>query len=157
MKVTKGYLYIPSSYLVNHPSFQFNVQSFTPRLLRPHPYCNQDIVAVARGPIVYCVEDVDNSWVTNHFKDVALDTSIPLQELDKLGSKEGYIAISAPEAGVMINSSSWDLLMQDPHSKQSNGEGVNKCRKDLEFIPYYARANRGGKGQMRVGLRVARP
>jgi hypothetical protein len=26
--------------------------------------------------------------------------------------------------------------------------------RDLFFIPYYLRANRGGKGQMRVGLRV---
>jgi hypothetical protein len=25
----------------------------------------------------------------------------------------------------------------------------------LRFIPYYFRANRGGKGQMRVGLRIA--
>jgi hypothetical protein len=29
----------------------------------------------------------------------------------------------------------------------------NKEVKDLHFVPFYYRANRGGKGQMRVGLR----
>ncbi len=154
-KVSKGYLYLTSSYLAKHPTFKLEVQGFTPRLLRPHPYCNQDIVAIARGPIVYCVEDIDNPWVTNHFKDVAIDTSVPLKEIDKLGSKEGYVAISAPGAGVAIESSSWNVLSQDTDDKKTNGE-AEKGRKDLTFIPYYARANRGGKGQMRVGLRVAR-
>lgn len=25
-------------------------------------------MAVARGPVVYCVEDIDNPWVEEHFK-----------------------------------------------------------------------------------------
>ena len=29
--------------------------------------------------------------------------------------------------------------------------------KDLRFVPYYFRANREGKGQMRVGLKAASP
>jgi hypothetical protein len=31
---------------------------------------------------------------------------------------------------------------------------VHEQRRDLCFVPYYLRANRGGQGQMRVGLRV---
>ena len=35
-----------------------------------------------------------------------------------------------------------------------SSDEVSKSWKDLNYIPYYLRANRGGKGQMRVGLRV---
>jgi hypothetical protein len=38
------------------------------REIAPHPFTNLNIVALARGPIVYCVEDVDNPWVQDHFK-----------------------------------------------------------------------------------------
>lgn len=38
------------------------------RCLVPHPHTNQNTVALARGPLVYCVEDVDNPWVSDHFK-----------------------------------------------------------------------------------------
>lgn len=39
-----------------------------PRVVRPHPLTMQPIAYVTRGPIVYCVEDVDNPWENNHFK-----------------------------------------------------------------------------------------
>jgi uncharacterized protein len=143
-----------------HPNFQLHIEGFTPRFIRPHPYCNQDIVAVARGPIVYCVEDIDNPWVTNHFRDVAIDTSSPrpnespLREVSKLGTEHDFVAISAPGAGVLIDPS-WDLLSQNGHENRSEIARKEE-RKDLNLIPYYLRANRGGGGQMRVGLRIAR-
>ena len=40
---------------------------------------------------------------------------------------------------------------------QITAEARNEIKgqtRDLHFIPYYLRANRGGRGQMRVGLRV---
>src|SRR4051794_1194696 len=49
------------------PSLQ-DTRPFEAPVLTPHPFTNQDIVAVARGTIVYCVEDVDNPWVDDHFK-----------------------------------------------------------------------------------------
>lgn len=35
------------------------------------------------------------------------------------------------------------------------GDGVARGVRQLNFVPYYFRANRGGGGQMRVGLRRA--
>jgi hypothetical protein len=43
-----------------------------PRLVRPHPLTMQPVVYMTRGPIVYCVEDIDHPWENNHFKVSAL-------------------------------------------------------------------------------------
>lgn len=123
--------------------------------MQPHPYSNQDIVAVRRGPIIYCVEDVDNPWVKNHFRDVAIDPSVSLREVGKDPSIQDFIIISAPKAGALLESSPWNVVSQQKDSVP--GVVYSKSeRKDLTFIPYYARANRGGSGQMRVGLRILR-
>lgn len=61
-----------------------------------------------------------------------------------------YIAIVAQNgAKGELDMSAWDgQIVAEPRSEASKGS------KDLNFIPYYLRANRGGSGQMRVGLRV---
>jgi hypothetical protein len=60
-----------------------------------------------------------------------------------------YIGIIA-EKGCKgeLDTSSWNKQIV------SEGGSINEVRRDLCFIPYYLRANRGGQGQMRVGLRV---
>jgi len=67
MEVEKGYAYLPASYIQNNRSFELDVEMHV-RKISPHPFTNLDIVALARGPLVYCVEDVDNPWVKDHFK-----------------------------------------------------------------------------------------
>lgn len=62
-----GYARVPATWVDHNSRFELNIP-LKPRVIRPHPYSNQDIVALARGPIVYCVEDVDNLWVDDHFK-----------------------------------------------------------------------------------------
>lgn len=47
----------------------------------------------------------------------------------------------------------WDVIADDITSTSRSEQGEEKGE-DLVFIPYYARANRGGNGMMRVGLRV---
>lgn len=37
------------------------------RILVSHPLTNQNTLTIARGPVVYCVEDFDNPWVQDHF------------------------------------------------------------------------------------------
>lgn len=38
------------------------------RIVRPHPLTMQRVAYVTRGPIVYCVEDIDHPWEGDHFK-----------------------------------------------------------------------------------------
>ena len=65
---------------------------------------------------------------------------------------EGYVAITMKKAGVFL-----------AHEKLASGldltglENLVDAKKDavdLHFVPYWARANRGGKCMMRVGIRT---
>lgn len=135
-----------------------------PRLLRPHPFTNQRIAVLARGPLIYCVEDVDHPWVTDHFKSLVLAPGItqapPHQlrdyvvEAEKadLPLGEKYLGITLKKGGV--------VLSQEELAPALEREGLaalveGKEAVDLHFVPYWARANRGGvKHQMRVGIRT---
>jgi DUF1680 family protein len=65
--VHDGYLYLTASWAKLHPKFYLYIP-LVPRIVTPHPFANQDVIALARGPIIYCLEDEDNEWVTDHFK-----------------------------------------------------------------------------------------
>ena len=119
-----------------------------PRLIFSHPHTTQDMVTVAYGPLIYCVEDVDNPFEGNHFKDMTIsaDAQLVTERRPDLG---GIVVIHAPKAG---------------RQRQVPGEGAVRLPEmdhppvmaseahDLTFVPYYFRANRGGQGQMRVSL-----
>lgn len=70
----KGYLRIRSSWLEENPDFTLSIP-LKPHLLLSHPLTNQNTLTIARGPVVYCVEDVDNAWVEDHFEVCALSFS----------------------------------------------------------------------------------
>ncbi|KAI5296288.1 hypothetical protein KEM52_004482 [Ascosphaera acerosa] len=155
--MTKGYLTLPSAYIRDNSSFQLKVP-LKPRLIHPHPSTNQPIAAVARGPIVYCAEDVDNPWVTDHFKSVVLDTQVPLLEnreaevtyvMGDTQEKEPFVAITAKRAARFLVTDG----MRGPECRAPYAVARDR-RETLTFIPYYICANRGGKGMMRVGFRV---
>ncbi|KAF4978138.1 hypothetical protein FZEAL_5436 [Fusarium zealandicum] len=152
-KIEKGYLVLPPSYTSKNPSFVFEVGGFAPRLIAPHPYTNQNTLTVARGPLIYCVEDFDNEWVADHFKNTVLssDAKLTEQEHDLEGS-HSYVAIHG--TGWERNLEAWHGGAQghDP-SRAAKGDAVSLGdERKLVFVPYYLRANRGGRGQMRVGL-----
>ncbi|KAI5284922.1 hypothetical protein KEM54_000956, partial [Ascosphaera aggregata] len=152
-----GYLTLPPEYLRANPRFQL-LLPLKPRLIRPHPLTNQPITAVARGPIVYCVEDIDNSWVDEHFKTVVFDTNTPLVESEEgkapynLNDREvvePYVKITAENGACFLKTN--DTKGPERRTKYA----IDKDRREtLTFVPYYVRANRGGRGMMRVGLRT---
>ncbi|KAI5306040.1 transcription factor TFIIIB subunit brf1 [Ascosphaera pollenicola] len=153
----KGYITLSPTYLSANPQFRLSLP-LKPRLIRPHPLTNQPIVAVARGPIVYCVEDADNTWVDDHFKSVVLDTEVPLTEsetgkvvyhMNDAAETEEYVTITAKNAARFLKTDD----MEGPE-RRTNYAVEKDRRETLKFAPYYIRANRGGQGMMRVGLRV---
>jgi uncharacterized protein len=123
-----------------------------PRYISPHPYTNQDIIALARGPIVYCVEDVDNPWVNDHFKSLCLETDGRISE-NPVAAPE----MAEPCVGLTVhNAASFLEVDHDTASVVSPRSVTHVERPDVEelhFIPYALRDNRGGRGQMRVGIR----
>jgi DUF1680 family protein len=138
-----GYLVLSPSYVAANPSFSLMIHGFAPRFIAPHPYTNQRTLSLARGPVVYCVEDVDNEWEGNHFKDVAVDDKAPVTEEEREWDGQRYIALRA--RGWTRKVGAWELA--GPAPGEDKGE-----ERELVFVPYYLRANRGGKGHMRVGL-----
>ncbi|KAJ0119356.1 hypothetical protein J7T55_013595 [Diaporthe amygdali] len=139
-----GYLVLSSEYVAANPSFSLAVGGFEPRFIAPHPRTNQRTLTLARGPIVYCVEDVDNGWEEDHFKDLVVDDkALPVAEEEREWGGERYVALRA--RGWTRNVGGWELGGR----AQDEEKGVER---DLVFVPYYFRGNRGGKGHMRVGL-----
>ena len=141
--VEDGYLVLSPPYVAANPSFALLIQGFGPRFIAPHPSTNQRTLSLARGPVVYCVEDVDNAWEENHFKGVVVDDKAPVTEEEREWDGEKYVALRA--RGWTRNVGAWELA--GPAPEEGKGE-----ERELVFVPYYLRANRGGKGHMRVGL-----
>jgi uncharacterized protein len=94
---------------------------------------DQERVALQRGPLVYCVEGVDNAGLTWTIvvPDKATFTTQPLQILD-----EPVVAIRA------------NLSVAQP---AADGQSVQLSPRPITAIPYYAWANRGN-GTMQVWL-----
>ncbi|GKT45074.1 non-reducing end beta-L-arabinofuranosidase [Colletotrichum spaethianum] len=136
----RGYLHLSPAYIAANPVFSLDIHGFAPRYIAPHPYTNQRTLSLARGPIVYCVEDADHPWENNHFKDIGMKREGKVGEewrVDRVSGEE-YFA---------LRTVGWE---RPPEALEKGKEGV---KRDLVFVPFYFRANRGGKGQMRVGLR----
>lgn len=147
----KGYLTLDPAYTAANPAFSLTIGNFTPRYIAPHPYTNQHTLTLARGPLVYCIEDADNAWEDNHFKDVGLKASSAVKEerLCISGTDEEYIAL---KTSCWRRSGKLDDAVSTPgFVVEGNGSGFDD-EKEGVFVPYYIRANRGGSGHMRVGL-----
>lgn len=185
--VRNGYLYLPPSYLRANAKFTLSLP-LHPRLISPHPYAtNAGTLTLARGPIIYCVEDVDNPWVTDHFK----STQISADCLDKIVQRhvrddatgDKYVALRVKNSASVLDTSKvksrkgglpFVEATCESHQTESTTNGVKgmanghvnginghkhesgrgfRMLEELNFVPFYFRANRGGRGHSRVGLR----
>lgn len=142
---------LPADWLRDNPNFTLDIP-LKPRFVSPHPYTNQDIIALARGPLVYCLEDVDNPWVDDHFKSLVFDPRAAISEGEAsiAGTGEPYIALTGQNCASFlgVDTSLAPQLPRESITQESDGK-VDK----LNFVPYALRDNRGGKGHMRVGMR----
>ncbi|KAJ5809139.1 Six-hairpin glycosidase [Penicillium pulvis] len=67
LHVRNGYMFLSSEWLQENSHFRLSCP-MQPQVVRPNPLTLQPVAYVRRGPIVYCVEDVDHPWESNHFK-----------------------------------------------------------------------------------------
>jgi DUF1680 family protein len=67
LKVENGYLILNAKWLKQNPKFRLSCP-MKPQFVRPNPLTMQPVAYVMRGPIVYCVEDIDHPWEHQHFK-----------------------------------------------------------------------------------------
>jgi DUF1680 family protein len=147
-----GYLSLSRAYVAANPSFSIQIGGFTARYVTPHPYTNQHTLSLARGPVIYCAEDADNEWEKNHFKNATISRASTVTEESRVDDSTG-------EEYIALKTTTWQRLLPSLN-RQRNGEEpgfdareeIFGEERELVLIPYYFRANRTGKGQMRVGL-----
>ncbi|MBQ8972650.1 MAG: glycoside hydrolase family 127 protein [Clostridia bacterium] len=114
-------------------------------LVRANPRVYEDAgkVAVMRGPLVYCLEEADNSRNLHlvSLGDAQSADFEPQWKPDKLG---GIVELHSP--GVRETDAGWESALYSPDTPLQS-EPVS-----LTWIPYYAWANRA-LGEMRVWVR----
>lgn len=154
IEVKKGYLTLPPDYIATNPSFTLHIPLVV-RVVAPHPFVNQDTISLVRGPIVYCVEDFDNTWVTDHFKTLQLDPNATITDklvTDPVTSEE-YVALTVHRGASVLPQ---DKLKAEPTIAWRDLRRIadtSNMVEELHLVPYYFRSNRGGKGQSRTGIR----
>ncbi|KAH8204432.1 hypothetical protein TruAng_001348 [Truncatella angustata] len=148
--VTKGYLTLPASYTSQNPSFIIHFGGFEPRFISPHPYTNQNTLTLARGPIIYCVEDADNTWEKNHFKDITISAKARVLEEKRDCIGESFVGLRS--TGRVRRLDTWTGRQAGLEPGSSGEVSALADERELVFVPYYLRANRGDEGHMRVGL-----
>lgn len=142
-----------------HPGFTITFD-LKPRLIAPHPLTNQQTLTIARGPIVYCVEDVDNTWVMDHFRSTYLDpgcltknTVTERKVADPSLPDKRYVGITVNKAAYAVDFDQLKVNASIDKEELNKTIEAAKVIDELKFVPYYYRANRGGRGMARVGLK----
>ena len=101
-----------------------------------------------RGPLVYCAESVDNDF---SLADTVIDLSSATTEEEKeriqiLGMPD--VPVLGVGAAVRAFDDEGDKAPLYAEKDPEEGRGRRQVR--LRLVPYFARENRGGKGEMRV-------
>ncbi|KAK5698336.1 hypothetical protein LTR17_023743 [Elasticomyces elasticus] len=161
-RLENGYLHLPATWVSQNPEFTLEIP-LKPRWITQQVHATtHGLLALARGPIIYCLEDFDNTWVEDHFKGTFVDPSVPLVE-QHISAEEvtgdSYVRLELKNGATNVKSVAQDKTRSAPFVDALeflDSERKHEPLRSLNFIPYYFRANRGGTGQMRVGLRAWR-
>ena len=115
------------------------------QLLEADPRVREDIgkVAVTRGPVVYCLEEVDNG---DQLQEIYLKEEPEFQEEYQPDLLKGVVTIRAK--GKRVSREGWE---KNGLYRVYTGKKFEDA--DLKFIPYYAWTNRT-PGEMTVWVRV---
>ncbi len=119
--------------------------AMSPMLVEAHPRVDatRGCVAIQRGPMIYCLEEVDQPDVD--LLDVRLDLGAPLKAVSRPDLLGGVVVVEAP--GKMTEEGTWKDRLYRSAAKQT----PTYRDMTLTAVPYYAWANRGA-GAMRVWI-----
>lgn len=141
--VKDGYLYI-------EPHSDFNVTlelPVNPRKLYANPLTGKDDICIARGPLIYCIEDVDNT-------NVDVDNMILLDSPVEDGKS---LRIAGVDNVMTVTTSARQMQSARAHGAQplyrNRPWDFEDQVRQVVAVPYFLRANRGGDGAMRVWTR----
>ncbi len=141
LKPQRGYLRIERKWKASD-CVELNL-SMPIELVRAHPEVREDIgcVAIQRGPLVYCLEQVDNNVPLHR---IVLPDDTRLKASFKQGLLGGVVVIYGD--AFVVDDSGWDAQLYRVAKEQ-------RKRLKISAIPYYAWENRES-GEMRVWIRT---
>lgn len=140
-------------------SISFGLQT---RLVYPNPRVRQDTLSVMRGPIVFVAEDVDNAELAEshpHFELVGMSENAKFTTVDDSVAGVPILRLTTEDVYSLLTGKGAESDSSPLYSNVQPGKPVRSWVKaqPLTFIPWFARGNRGGKGQLRVPfMRVGR-
>jgi uncharacterized protein len=121
--------------------------AMSPILMEAHPRVDptRNSVAIQRGPLVYCLEGVDQEPGVDLF-DVEIDEHTPLTSTWRPDLLEGIVVVEG--SGAVVDLADWQDQLYRPvdQNGQTSTQPIT-----LTAIPYYAWANRG-ENSMRVWI-----
>lgn len=119
----------------------------TPRLMQAHPYSTstRGAAALERGPLVYCLEAIDQPEAVN-LLGIQLDAAAPLESTPQTDLLNGTVTISGQ--GYMPDTAPWEEELYLPLAQTSH---FPRRPVELRFVPYHQWGNRGS-GAMRVWM-----
>jgi uncharacterized protein len=121
--------------------------AMAPQLVEAHPQVDatRGSAAIQRGPLVYCLEQVDHEV---DILGVEIDESAPLEAAWNAQLPGGAMAINAP--GYALSSAAWEGALYRPLSATSDAD-LARRPVQLTAVPYYLWGNRGDTA-MRVWI-----
>lgn len=138
-KVEKGYAYITRQWAeAAELEVEFEMQ---PRFMCANRKIHYDLgrTAIMRGPVVYCLEEVDNG---KYLGELSVDTQAGLIE-EKKEEFGGFVALKAQ--GSRLHVPETDQLYMNYNAKREKAE--------LTAVPYHLWNNRG-LGEMQVWVKA---
>ncbi len=119
-------------------------------MVESHPYVieNVGLVALMRGPLLYCFEEMDNPGFD--LRDVVVDKASSWKEEYRANLLGGVIMLST-RATVLPPSDAWQDRLYRAITISDTRESFEM---DLTAVPYYDLANRA-PGRMAVWMRGA--
>lgn len=127
-----------------------------PRFLTSHPLVRADTVTVARGPLIYCAEDIDNPWVTDHFAgtQVRVDAVIHERRLSHEKCGDTSVVMLTIDNGASRLDTTCPAALPSFSVEESDMRSAHATPiPELHLVPFFHRANRGGNGSSRVSFR----
>jgi DUF1680 family protein len=117
-----------------------------PRLVEPHPRVDavRGCLAIERGPLVYCLEGVDQEPGLD-LLDVRIPSDASLRAIRRGDLLGGVVVVEAE--GAVVDAGSW----RDELYRPAPVADLPQRPVTLTAVPYYAWANRG-PGAMRVWI-----
>jgi DUF1680 family protein len=106
----------------------------------PEVQNNNGMAAVLRGPLVYCLEEVDNGRLLGS---ILMPHNVSLQE--------STLPDGLPQEAIALESKAYRFISKEDNLHSTTRPEIEKTK--LKWIPYYLWANRG-ENEMRVYVKV---